>query len=191
MSDPVAPLGRRTLVIPGEDLRIEGRLLVDYDPDRHNLGSSTTTTTKTRSNNTTSNRNTSASNDDDEFERGLDMQKVVNVIVIGAAALFGIFLLVFAVTWCVNSAQNLAMGSRGGAGDANATALAKPAIFDRGRNHCGEGYDWYPNKQTCEEHHAPKFVEKAKCKIGEVKWVPDPSVPGGKRELTCGIVPRN
>ena len=85
------------------------------------------------------------------------------------------------------------------AGTANAAPMAapprvgpqaKPAIFDRERSPCEAGYQWYPERNACVEHHEPKFVKKAKCEVGDVKWVPDPSRPGGKREQTCGFAPQ-
>ena len=55
-------------------------------------------------------------------------------------------------------------------------------------NPCEPGYQWYPGKNQCIEHHEPRFVQKARCTPGEKTFVPDTSHPGGKRELTCGFV---
>ncbi|HUD03033.1 MAG TPA: hypothetical protein VMR46_03425 [Candidatus Paceibacterota bacterium] len=52
---------------------------------------------------------------------------------------------------------------------------------------CMPGYQFYPDKHECIEMHLdqPKLVEKAGCKVGEFRQVPDPSKPGGFRIQEC------
>ena len=61
----------------------------------------------------------------------------------------------------------------------------------RPEHECLPGYDYYVGKGECIETHAPKLVQKVRCKLGEFRQVPDPSRPGGFRIQECRSLNRN
>ena len=50
------------------------------------------------------------------------------------------------------------------------------------------GYQFDQARRVCYEQHEPVLVARAKCELGQMRRVPDPSHPGGVRIQMCGFV---
>ena len=73
---------------------------------------------------------------------------------------------------------------RGGPGGAN-HAAARAALT---QNACDPGYQFDQARRVCYEQHEPVLVARAKCELGQMRRVPDPSHPGGVRIRMGGFV---